>query len=186
MAGDGILIRGMYRDIMSGANGRVIFDSGWHSNTIVRNCRILIAGFMKNDTPSGIQSLMVGEGLDQWDAQWNTSTPPGPAPESADHLESPYTPSITLAHVAGQGYLEIDYLDDQDKPVTSGVTSRLQVKAILEPGYPAPTEFNTYPLREFGLFGRFGGDDYMINCVRHPVIYKDASATLSREIKLYF
>jgi len=56
----------------------------------------------------------------------------------------------------------------------------------MKPGFPAPVEFNTYPLREFGLFGIFAGQPFMINCVRHPVIYKDLSATLVREIKLYF
>jgi hypothetical protein len=186
MGGDGILIKGKYRDIVKGPKGVVIFDSGWHSNTIVKNCRVLLAAFMKNDTPSGIQRLVVGQGKDEWDAKWNSSDPPGPAPETVDHLESAYDPPITLSHVAGRGYIEIDYLDELDKPVVSGVTNRLQVKAILEPGYPAPVEFNTYPLREFGLFGMFGGEPYMINCVRHPVIYKDLTATLEREIKLYF
>ena len=186
MGGDGILIKGMYRDIITGPTGALIFDSGWNSNTIVRNCRVLIAGFMKNDTPSGIQCLVVGQGKDEWDEKWNSSDPPGPAPQTTDHLEAPYDPPITLSRVAGQGFIEIDYLDELDKPVVSGVTSRLQLKAILEPGYPAPVQFNTYPLREFGLFGEFGGQKFMINCVRHPVIYKDSAATLVREIKLYF
>lgn len=39
------------------------------------------------------------------------------------------------------------------------------------------------PLREFGLFGLFDGKDYMINCVRHPVIHKDAASTLVRVIR---
>jgi hypothetical protein len=186
MMENGIPIKGMYRDVMRGPGGIVVFDSGWDSNTIVRNCRVLIAGFMKSDEMVGIRRLVVGQGKDEWDAQWNSSSPPGPAPETANQLESAYDPPITLSHVAGRGYIEIDYLDELDKPVVSGVTSRLQVKAILEPGYPAPVEFNIYPLREFGLFGMFGGEPYMINCVRHPVIYKDLTATLEREIKLYF
>lgn len=186
MAGNGILIKGKYRDVVTGPDGRLIFDSGWHSNTIVNSCRVLIAGFMRNDSATGISCLVVGRGRDEWDAAWSSPAPPGPAPPTAGDLESPFDPPLTVAHVAGRGYIEFDYLDEADKPVMSGMTSRLQVKAVLEPGYPAPEVFNTCPLREFGLFGEFGGQRYMINCVRHPAIYKDASATLVREIRLYF
>lgn len=188
MTQNGISIKGIYRDLLKGPDSRVIFDSGWRSNTIVQQCKVLIAGFMKNGSPSGIQCLAVGKGKEEWDTQWNTANPPGPASDTVTNLENRYSPPITVPPVSpvpGQEYLEISYLDESDK-VSGKVTNRLQIKATLNPGYPAPIQFNAYPLREFGLFGSFGGKDYMINCVRHPVIYKDASATLVREIKLYF
>lgn len=80
MTGNGISIKGMYRDVLIDPDRGVTYDSGWHSNTIVRHCRVLIAGFMKNESPGGIQYLAVGRGKDEWDGQWNTATPPGPPP----------------------------------------------------------------------------------------------------------
>ncbi len=185
-----ISIKGMYRDVLIGPGKHIIYDSGWRSNTIVQQCRVLLAGFMKSDhQASGIQYLAVGQGDDAWDAQWKTTTPPAPDP-TAIHLKNRFDPPISVpppSPVQGKEYLEILYLDDSDKPAATGVvTNSLQIKAVFSPGYPAPAQFNTYPLREFGLFGRFGTTDYMINYVKHPVIYKDASATLVREIKLYF
>lgn len=80
----------------------------------------------------------------------------------------------------------MSYLDETNNEV-SAATSRLQITAIMEPGYPVPlAPLTTYPLREFGLFGRFGGTDYMINSIRHPLIHKDETATLIRMIRLYF
>jgi hypothetical protein len=185
-----ISIRGRYRDILIGPGKRIVYDSGWRSNTIVRQCRVLLAGFMKSDQQaSGIQYLAVGQGDEAWDAQWNTATPPPPDPSSTN-LQNRFDPPIPVppaSPVPGKDYLEIIYLDDSDNPAASGVvTNTLQIKAVLSPGYPAPSQFNTYPLREFGLFGSFGATDYMINYVKHPVIYKDTSATLVREIRLYF
>ncbi|OPY74881.1 MAG: hypothetical protein A4E65_03732 [Syntrophorhabdus sp. PtaU1.Bin153] len=190
MTGNDISIKGMYRDVLIDPDKGVTYDSGWHSNTIVQNCRVLIAGFMKNESPSGIQYLAVGRGKNEWDGQWNTANPPGPALDTVTALESQAVDSPIRvepgAPVPGEEYLQIVYLDQADQPVFGQATNRLEVKATLKPGYPAPIEFNTYPLREFGLFGSFGGQPFMINCVRHPVIYKDLSATLVREIKLYF
>ena len=182
-----ISLKGMYRDVLTGPERRIVYDSGWRSNTIVRSCRMLLAGFMKNDSapPQGIQYIAVGQGKPEWDMQWNTPAPPGPALDTVTGLESPFPQTITVPPVnplPGQQYLDIVYLDESDK-VVENVTNRLQVKCTLEPGFPTA---DIYPLREFGLFGKFGGDTYMINCVRHPVIYKDALATLVREIKLYF
>lgn len=181
MATDTIPIRGAYRDVLTGKDDVVIFDSGWHSNTIVQSCRILLAGFMKNDSPSGIQFLAVGRGDESWDRDQSEPTPPAPDPEMSVDLVNPYNPKIPVSD------LELIYLDASDQPATVGtVTSRLQIKATLRPGYPPPVEFNAYPLREFGLFGKFNDKPYMINCVRHPVVYKDILATLVREIRLYF
>ena len=52
---------------------------------------------------------------------------------------------------------------------------------------PPPDEnLSSYPLREFGLFGKYGTIPYMIDCIRHPVIHKDTSTTLVRVVRLYF
>lgn len=169
-------IKGMYRDILKGKKNNIIYDSGWVSNTIVDRCRILLAGFMKNDPSNGIQYLSVGQGLEAWD----TTGPPLPNPVTTIDLVNHFDPPIPVSD------LDFAYLDENNAAV-AGATNRLQITATLEPGYPAPiAPLATYPLREFGLFGRFDGTGYMINCVRHPVIHKDESATLIRVIRLYF
>jgi hypothetical protein len=177
------LIKGIYRDILTGTANQLLYDSGWHNNTIVDNGRILLAGLMKQDTFTGIHHLTVGQGETNWDAQWNTDTPPTPAISDFD-LSNPYDPPI------GVSDLNLVYLDNQDNVVTTP-TTRLQITATLAAGYPPPLDpLKTYPLREFGLFGVFDPDSanipYMINSVRHPVIHKDESATLTRIIRLSF
>lgn len=172
----GIFLKGIYRDVLMAGDGRVLHDSGWASNTIVDRCRILLAGFMKNESSSGIQFLAVGQGLDTWDT---TAGPPTPEAISTD-LVNRYNPTIPVNR------LSLTYLRE-DASVVDYPTNHLQITATLEPGYPTPlAPLNTYPLREFGLFSRFEGNDYMINNIRHPVIHKDAATTLVRVIRLYF
>jgi hypothetical protein len=172
------LIKGVYRDMLLGDDGKLIYNSGWVSNTIMNGCRTMLARFMKNDPydPSnGIQYLAVGSGSEEWD---DTGAPaPDPA---AEDLVARFTPTIPYAD------LNLVYLDENDTEVTRP-TNRLQLTATLSLGYPTPGPLlHTYPLREFGLFGSFNGIEYMINYIRHPVIHKDESATLIREIRLYF
>jgi len=169
-------IVGIYRDVLMGADHRVTYDGGWVSNTILDRCRILLTGFMRNDPADGIQYLAVGQGLETWD----TNGAPAPDSVATTDLVNRYDPPIPVAS------LNLEYLDDSDA-VVAGPTYRLQITATLEPGYPAPlAPLSTYPLREFGLFGRLGGVDYMINGIRHTVIHKDVSATLIRVVRLYF
>lgn len=176
----GASICGIYRDLLEDSNGGILLDSGWRSNTIVDGCRVLLSGFMKNDTSQGLQKLYVGEGLEAWDDEWDDTPAPAPAPVAVNKLENAYTPGITVKQA------DIDYLDESDKPVLTP-TNRIQVKVKLEPGYPPPKlPLQTYPLREFGLFAAFGGAEIMINCIRHPVIHKDAASTLYRIVRLYF
>jgi len=167
-------LRGMYRDILRDARHSVVYDSGWRANTIVDRCRILLAGFMKNESSSGIQFLAVGQGLEDWDSK---VLPPD---ATTTDLVTRYEPTIPVNR------LSLAYLQE-DASVVDYPTNHLQITATLEPGYPTPlAPLNTYPLREFGLFCRFGGNDYMINNIRHPVIHKDATTTLVRVIRLYF
>ena len=168
-------IRGVYRDVLHVTDNQIIHDSGWVSNTIVDRCRILLAGFIKSESASGIQSLFVGAGQESWDA----TGPPAP-PATATTLVTPYVEPIPMER------LDVVYLDAQGE-VSEEPTSRLQITATLPPGYPVPIPpLATYPLREFGLFGSFNGTPYMINSIRHPVIHKDALATLIRLVRLYF
>lgn len=170
----GTAMKGIYRDILKGENNAIVFDSGWVSNTIVNTCRTLLARFMKNEpSTGGIQYLAVGRGAEEWD----TNGAPTTDPATTTDLVNRYTPTIPVSSLA------LIYLNENDVGVP-GPTNRLQITATLVPGYPAPlaAPLTTYPLREFGLFG---GTNAMINCIRHPVIHKDASATLIRVVRLY-
>lgn len=170
----GSTIQGMYRDILKDSDHGVIYDSGWHSNTIVDRCRILLAGFMRSDSSSGIQYLAVGRGEEAWDDDGISDIP---------------STTIALVNQAADppvADLDFVYLNEADNAV-AGPTQRIQITATLGPGYPAPLGGGTtYPLREFGLFGSFGATDFMINCIRHPVIHKGPTATLIRVVRLYF
>lgn len=180
-----LTIKGIYRDILI-RDRKIVHDSRWMSNTIVTRGRTLLAAFVKNDNTRnilGVQYLAVGQGSEAWD----NGEPPVPDP-GATVLVNPHDPPIVWSD------LDLVYLDETDA-VVPGPTSRLQITATLEPGYPAPLPpLTSYPLREFGLFGGIENLDvepvvpepYMINSVRHPVIHKDESATLIRVIRLYF
>ena len=167
-----VLIKGIYRDILKRKDGTITYDSGWASNTIVDQCRMLLAGFMKNDPSDGIQYLAVGRGLQVWD----TTGAPVPNTATTTNLIDRFDPPIQVSD------LVIVYLND-DETISTTPTTRLQITATLPTNYPTP---ETYPLREFGLFGRLNGVDFMINNIRHPVIHKDGSSTLIREIRLSF
>src|SRR3989442_12627360 len=72
-------LRGHYRDVLTAADG-ILWERGWQQNTIVVDCRRLLAGFMLGGTVSlGIQGLRVGQGLDSWDL----TSPPVPGPAQA-------------------------------------------------------------------------------------------------------
>lgn len=176
------LVQGFYRDILKGPDGKIIYDSNWKRNTIMDSCRVLLARFMRFDPANGlepsngIQYLAVGKGLPEWDTEIPPVDPASPDPD----LENRYSPEIPLAN------LTIVYLDEANSPSITP-TNRLQITATLEAGYPAPVPpLSTYPLREFGFFGSFDGEEFMINCVRHPVIHKDAQSTLVRAVRLVF
>jgi hypothetical protein len=162
--------QGYYHDRLVMSNS--VIDRGWTSNLIVDQCRALLAGFMRGDTAEGIRRLLIGRG----DAAWDDAPPPAP-PRSTEELTDPAPFEIALAPA------DITYLDAAGNP-TGGPTNRLQLAVTL--GENEPPGEDPYPLREFGLFGRFGGTDYMINYVRHPVLMKAADATLERTIHLVF
>jgi len=175
-------IKGMYRDILKDPGGGVIWDSGWQSNVIVQRCRILLAAFMKNDeNPMGIQCLKLGQGDPGWDS---LDEPPKPE-ETVNLLVDPQPVEFEI------GESNLAYLDENDD-TSEEPTNALQITVTLGVNQPPPPDddLTYYPLREFGLFGKYGNEDesedYMIDCIRHPVICKDKSATLVRVVKLFF
>lgn len=168
-----VMIKGIYRDRLINADGQTIFDSGWKSNLIVKNCRRLLAGFMKNETALGIRTLQVGKGDSSWD-----TTPTTPSDSITQLIDSS---PFTIPHTD----LTLRYLDENDAPVPDP-TSRIEIIATLRPGQPTPATDPPYPLREFGLFGELNGQPYMIDYIRHPLIEKDGSTTLERRIRLIF
>ena len=170
---------GLYRDILLGPNGQLLDDRGWQRNTIVDSCRVLLAGFITNDTntpTAGIQYLAVGRGLESWDSEGA----PASDPTTTLGLQDPSPVQIPITE------LDVDYLDTNDE-IVAQPTPRIQIKVTLAAGFPPPVSpAQSYPLREFGLFGRFNNNDFMINSIRHPVIRKDINASLIRLVRLYF
>lgn len=167
-------LRGQYRDVLRGPDGRVRWDRGWQSNAIVGDCRKLLASFIRG-TPAanGLIGLQVGAGLSQWD-----STGPPPATSGQTALVDPNPFRLTT--------LQIDFLNAG--AVSSTPTNRLQVLATFGPGFPPwPNGSHvTGNLREFGLVAQLGGTAVLINYVTHPVIAKDRDSTLERTVWLTF
>ncbi|XXT15197.1 hypothetical protein WME94_33600 [Sorangium sp. So ce429] len=170
-------LTGFYRDVLLGGDGRVAWDSGERKNLIVTNCRVLLASFMRGAPDSaGIQSLKVGIG----DASWDSTPTPPIASQTALVDSNPYTvPAAELA---------FSYLSALNGTPVPGPTNIVQIRATFGPNVP-PWPDATHPtstLREFALFGRLDGADWMINSVRHPAIVKDPVSTLNRTLWLVF
>lgn len=170
-------LRGMYRDVLHDARGRLLRDAGWRSNAIADDCRRLLAAFMRTAPNAlGIQGLQVGMGQAAWDS------PPGPPPPTPAQtaLVDPNPETVGLAD------LQIDFL--QAGATTAAPTNRLQIVATLGPNVPPWPDPNhpTSTLREFGLVGDLAGNPLLINYVTHPAIVKDPTSTLTRTIWLVF
>ncbi len=164
---------GMYRDVLRDAQGRLIWDRGWQRNTIVTDCRRLLASLVRQEPEAaGIQGLQFGEGLSSWD-----ETGPPPANSSQWKLEK-------LVHTLDWDVLEFKYLDRNGDPDPStDPTNRLQIKAELGENVPSDKAIT---LREFGLVGKLGDQALLMNYVTHLAIVKDPSSTLQRTIWLVF
>jgi hypothetical protein len=174
------IIKGIYRDLLRDTDGAPLYDSGWRSNMIVLRCRVLLAAFMRgeqSETPLGIQSLKLGRG----DAAWDATTPPKPDPNTITQLVD------NTPFVIPKASLTLQYINANNE-YSNAPTNRLEIIAAIGPGQPAPETGlpSPYPIREFGLFGKLKGTDYMIDYVRHPLIEKDTAVTLERRIQLIF
>ena len=173
-------LRGMYRDTLFNSENRLVFDSGWTSNTIVFNCRVLLASlfasFMKGEPVLGEGYMKVGWGSEDW----RSGDLVQPA-ASQDVLVNEYRNKIVK--IDSIRYLYEDnspYLDENNEPY-----NRLEIKVTL--GKNFPNESGHSDLREFGLFGKQKDKkERMINCVNHPLIQKAETDTLIRVVRLVF
>lgn len=191
-------LSGSYRDVMSDATGRVTWDSGWRKNTIVLDCRRLLAAFMcKQPGTLGIGWLRVGAGNPDWD-NLGTGHLPSPDPMTKN-LEDSAGVDVPLLPAAFS-YVDANGTKSQDP------TNRLRIVATLGPGVPAWVDASSNPvhasvtLREFGLVGTLGlpvpagapdgasptTEKVLINAVRHVAIAKSPTDTLVRTIQLVF
>jgi hypothetical protein len=172
-------LRGTYRDVVCDAAGRATWDSGWRSNSIVLDCRRLLAALMRGDASTfGIQGLQVGAGNPAWDG----ALPPPTTTADIKLVDpNPYTVPASA--------LVLSYLDPTTGAVTVAPTNRLQIVATLGPSVPTWPDgtHTTGTLREFGLVGTLGTvGTVLINEVRHVAIPKDPVSTLVRTIQLVF
>lgn len=176
MKHNSIKLKGIYRDRLITVNGER-FDSGWRSNIIVNRCRELLSAFMKGDSVTGVQFISLGQG----DANWDSLVPESPLAETSQLEDaSPFILDVSAPQVT------LEYINSANEAVLDP-TNRLQITVNLEAGSPPiGTGEETYPLREFGLFGRIGTVNYMIDYVRHPVVHKGPEDTLVRTIRLVF
>jgi len=168
-------MKGFYRDRLTDANGKVIWESNWSSNLIVRNCNILLASLMKrHEGMYGILYWAVGEGSSGWDSQ-------SPRPNLTD---SKLTKELIRKPIETG---DIEYIDSEGKSTTTpssglAITSEFKGEDFSSGG--------SEQLREFGLFG---GDatleiesGIMVNHVIHPRIDITSELKLVREINLAF
>lgn len=172
------IVKGIYRDVLRDELGRAVFDSGWKSNTIVFQCRQLLAALMKGDAadaPLGINSFKIGMGNSDWDK----ITPP-PIDPKTTQLEDKNVWTIPRDN------LTLQYLDERNQ-ISKAPTNKLEIVTTLGPNQPPSPDYpSPYPLREFGLFGKIKDQEYMIDYVRHMLIEKDSAVTLERRVHLIF
>lgn len=168
-----VLPEGKYHDVLRRTDGSLV-DFGWRSNIIVDQCRQLLAAFMLGAPASGIHHIDLGRGQPVWD-----TVPPAPPAPGITDLSDMAPVTINAAD------LELNYLDAAGNTATTP-QPRIQVTLELVPGMLPITGAQVFPLREFALFGRLGGSDYMIDYVRHPVMNIAVGDTLTRKIRLIF
>lgn len=170
---------GQFHDVLYDAGGNRIWDRGWVRNTIVADCRRLLAGFVRG-TPTvseAVVGLAVGAGLPAWDG----SGPPSPSPTQAALVDA-------NPHLVPRAQLQLEFINPSNGTISAQPTGTLQLKAILGPGVPAWPDGNhaTSTLREFGLVARLNGTNVLINYRTHIAIAKDPASTLERTIWLVF
>ncbi len=170
-------LSGRYCDELRGPEGEMIWRRDWRANAINVNCHVVLAGFMAGapTTTFGIQGLLVGQGLDAWDA---TGAPPATSAQAALVDRNPY--------LAPRTAMQFTYLNGAAP--SAAPTSRLQIVVTLGANMPTWPDANhaTGSLREFGLVASLNGAQALINYVTHPVIVKDPASTLTRTIWLTF
>jgi hypothetical protein len=171
----GLLPEGKYWDRLRRGTGPLI-DFGWRSNVVVDSCRDLLATFMLGGAALGIQKLALGRG----DASWDLAPPPLPGAGTAALVDA----APVIVNV-GDAALALALLDASGAP-SPGPSPRLQITLELAGSALPISGDETFPLREFALFGELAGADCMIDYVRHPVMHLGSDDSLSRRIRLMF
>lgn len=149
-------LRGFYHDVVRGDRGRIVWDSGRRSNTIVAGCKRMLATVMSGTVADGdfeviypgIQGLRVGAGNPDWDRQ--------PAPAVDAGQQTLFDPN---SYLLPREAMTIDFLND-DGSVATRPTNRLRIVARLGPRQPDWPEASGGPhktgtLREFALIGKW-------------------------------
>lgn len=169
---------GQFRDVLYGPDGRQVWDRGWVRNTIVADCRRLLAAFMRGSPAvQPVIGLKVGAGLPIWD----NSGPPQPSPTQAALVDpNPY--------LFPRASMQVEFVNPVNGTISALPTNTLQLKAVLGPGVPTWPDagHGTSTLREFGLVARISGADTLVNYRTHPAIAKDPASTLERTVWLVF
>lgn len=169
-------LSGRWQDVIRDRSGIITHRTEVRPNTIVVDCRRILASFVAGASSLGIQGMLFGSGLAAWDI--------GGLPAAASAQTVLTDPNPFLVPAAN---LQIDFVDDVGA-VVAGPTNRLQIIATLGPGDPPWPDVNHVAgsLREFGLVGELDSSPALINYVIHPVINKDPASTLERTLWLVF
>ena len=162
-------MRGIYRDVVTGPDGRPLSDSGWASNTITRSVWPLLAGLLCGQEGwQGVRFWAVGEGDPAWD-----SSPHRASPE-VEGLRSEFD---RLPVTRG----DITFLDAEDRP-SERPTPRLEIRLTFR--WPDRAR----SLREFALVGGEAddraGSGQLVNYVVHRRVDLPAGAALERTLRL--
>lgn len=175
MTKQNILPKGEYLDRLIHEDGRLV-DYGWRPNVIVDQCRQLLAAFLHGQTVSGIQHISLGRG----DVSWDSLPYEAPVPSTSSLIDlSPHDIAVADAE------MNVSYLDVAGN-TTSDVHSRIEVSVTIEGDSLPIGSGETFPLREFALYGELNSGDYMIDYVRHGVIHIGQGDVLTRRVRLVF
>lgn len=160
---------GQHRDVLRGADGRVVWVREWQHNVIVNSLRALLAALVKGD-PQGAKVgwWAVGAGAAPWDS------PPGPP---ADAVRQGYTHLVAEVGRKAIPAGAIVFLG-------GAFTNRLEMTSSF-----TTADVPAGPLREFGLFagGSAAADSgVLINHRAHPRIDMQPGFTLERTLHLTF
>lgn len=173
---------GYTRDVvikkMPDGTEKVVEDTGWKKNKIVKGITLLMAGLFANEGSyhGGLLFHAQGEGDPAWDAL-------NPVP-AADWLDT-----ILEAEYFRKAPDSVVYLDDLNNPV-GYITGRFLITTtldFLEANGPLGTGIY---IREHGMFG---GDataalntGKMVDAIRHKARWKDHTVKLIRYIRFVF
>ena len=176
-------LKGMFRDVLRDASGATVWDRGWINNTIMLDCRRLLATSLRG-TPAAtaIKGVAFGAGNPAWDA----ALPPVPKEDAAFADGAPH-----LVLATDTTNFKMDFVNPTTGEISPNTPTRaLQIRVTLGPNQPpwpeTPVIHPSSTLREFGLFAELEGKRILINYRTHVAIAKDKASTLERTIWLMF